>query len=115
MQALTERMAAAGYVLAYMKARKMKTVDLFTHHATVDNPHEFGLNLGMFRYDPDAPHHMGEPKPIFASFAAMDTEKEPEAVEKARAFIGEELFDFLLEPSILYGERDTSRDGEFGA
>ena len=114
MQALTERMAAAGYVLAYMKARKMKTVDLFTHHATVDNPHEFGLNLGMFRYDPNAPHHLGEPKPIFASFEAMETEGEAEAVQKARAFIGPELFDFLLDPPLLYGERDTSQDDAFG-
>ena len=114
MQALTERMAAAGYVLAYMKARKMKTVDLFTHHATVDNPHEFGLNLGMFRYDPSAPHHLGEPKPIFASFEAMETEGEAEAVQKARAFIGPELFDFLLDPPLLYGERDTSQDDAFG-
>jgi len=115
MQALTEQMAAAGYVLAYLKARKMKTVDLFTHHATVDNPHEFGLNLGMFRYDPNAPHHLGAPKPIFESFAAMETPREAEAVRKARAFIGGELFDFLLDPPLLRGERDTSRDNEFGA
>ena len=115
MQALTERMAAAGYVLAYLKARKMKTVDMFTHHATVDNPHEFGLNLGMFRYDPKAPHHIGEPKPIFESFAAMETEKESETIENARNFIGPELFDFLLNPPLLYGERDTSQDGAFGA
>ena len=115
MQALTERMAAAGYVLAYLKARKMKTVDMFTHHATVDNPHEFGLNLGMFRYDPKAPHHIGEPKPIFESFAAMETEKESETIENARNFIGPELFDFLLNPPLLYGERDTSQDDAFGA
>ncbi len=115
MQALTERMAAAGYVLAYLKARKMKTVDLFTHHATVDNPHEFGLNLGMFRYDPDAPNHMGEPKPIFESFLAMETEKEADAIAKARAFIGEELFDYLLKPPLVRGERDTSQDSAFGA
>ena len=114
-QALTERMAAAGYVLAYLKARRMKTVDMFTHHSTVDNPHEFGLNLGMFRYDPDAPYHLGEPKPIFESFAAMETDKEAEAIAKARVFIGEELFDFLLDPPILHGERDRSHDGEFGA
>ncbi len=115
MQALTEKMAAAGYVLAYLKARNMKTVDMFTHHATTDNPREFGLNLGMFRYDPDAPHHMGEPKPIFASFEAMDTDAEAEAVESARSFIGEELFDFLLSPPILYADRDTSQDDAFGA
>ena len=114
MQALTEKMAAAGYVLAYLKARRMKTVDMFTHHATVDNPREFGLNLGMFRYDPDAPHHMGEPKPIFASFAAMETDAEAETVQKARAFIGEELFDFLLDPPLLYADRDASQDDAFG-
>ena len=115
LQAMTEKMAAAGYVLAYMKARNMKTVDLFTHHATVDNPHEFGLNLGMFRYDPNAPHHIGEPKPIFESFAAMETDREAEAVAKAREFIGAELFDFLLDPPLLYGDRDTSQDDAFGA
>ena len=115
MQALTEKMAAAGYVLAYMKARNMKTVDMFTHHATVDNPKEFGLNLGMFRYDANAPHHMGKAKPIFASFTAMETEKEKEAVQSARSSIGEDLFDFLLDPPLVYGDRDTSQDDAFGA
>lgn len=115
MKDLTEKMAAAGYVLAYMKARNMKTVDLFTHHSTVDNPREFGLNLGMFRYDPNAPYHIGEPKPIFESFLAMDTEREAEAVSKARAFIGPELFDYLLDPPLLLGDRDTSDDDAFGA
>ena len=115
MKKLTERMAAAAYVLAYLKARNMRTVDMFTHHATVDNPREFGLNLGMFRYDPDAPYHMGEPKPIFDSFVAMETEKEAEAIAQARMFIGEELFDYLLSPQLTFGDRDTSQDDAFGA
>lgn len=114
MKNITERYAAAGYVLAYMKARKMKTVDMFTHHAFIDNPHEFGLNLGMFRYDPAKPYNRGEPKPIFESFKAMESPDEPEAVKKARDFIGHELFDYLLDPPVVYGERDTSKDGEFG-
>ena len=71
-------------MLAYMKARNMKCVDMFTHHACVDNPHEFGLNLGIFRYDPEAPEGVGEPKPIFESLMAMDTPDEAAAVEKAR-------------------------------
>ena len=112
LQGLTEKMAAAGYVLAYMKARNMKTVDMLTHHACVDNPHEFGLNLGIFRHDPSG--GIGEPKPIFESFMAMDTENEPAVVEKARAFIGEELFDYLLDPPVVCGERDTSEDNLFG-
>ena len=104
LQALTEKQAAAGYVLAYMKARKLKTLDLFTHHSYIDNPHEFGLNLGIFRYDPTKPEHVGEPKPIFESFMAMDTPDEPAVVEKARAFIGEEMFDLVLNPTVLCGD-----------
>lgn len=114
LQKLTEKQAAAGYVLAYMKARNLKTLDLFTHHSYIDNPHEFGLNLGVFRYDPEKPDHKGEPKPIFESVKAMDTPDEPAVVEKARAFIGEDLFDYLLNPPILYGERDKSQDNAFG-
>ena len=83
----------AGVVLAYMKARNMKTVDMFTHHSSVDNPGEFGLNLGLIR-------HNGEPKPDYYAFMAMDTEKEHEYVARARARIGEDLFDYLLSPEI---------------
>ncbi len=114
LQSLTERMAEAGYVLAYLKARQMKTVDMLMHHAYVDNPHEFGLNLGIRRYDPNAPHHAGEKKPIYYAVRDMDTERETERVEKARAFIGAELFDYLLHPPVEYGDRDMSKDSEFG-
>ncbi len=114
LQSLTEKMAEAGYVLAYLKAKNMKTVDMFMHHAYTDNPHEFGLNLGIRRFDPNAPHHAGEKKPIWYAVCDMDTERESERIQKARAFIGEELFDYLLNPPIEYGNRDTSKDNEFG-
>jgi len=114
LQSLTEKMAEAGYVLAYLKAKNMKTVDMFMHHAYTDNPHEFGLNLGIRRFDPNAPHHAGEKKPIWYAVCDMDTEREPARIEKSRAFIGEELFDYLLNPPIEYGDRDTSKDNEFG-
>ncbi len=103
-QSITEKQAAAAYVLAYLKTRNMGIVDMMTHHSTIDNPGEFGLNLGIFRYDPTKPECVGEPKPIFESFKAMDTPDEPAAVEKARAFIGEEIFDLLLDPPIIVGE-----------
>ena len=115
LQSLTERMAEAGYVLAYLKARQMKTVDMMMHHSYVDNPHEFGLNLGIRRWDANAPRHAGEKKPIYYAVQDMDTPAEPERVKKARAFIGDELFDYLLNPPILCGDRDTSKDSEFGA
>lgn len=109
----TERMGYAGYVLAYMKARNMKTVDMFTHHSMVDNPREFGLNLGMFRYDKSKPGHLGEPKPVFSAYQAMDTPDESEAVRKAKEIIGDELFEYLLHPPVEHGERDKSKDQEF--
>ncbi len=114
LQELTEQQAAAGYVLAFMKARKMKTCDMFTHHAYIDSPHEFGLNLGMFRYDASKPNGRGEAKPVYASIKAMETPDEPAAVEKARDVIGPALFDYLLDPPLLYGDRDTSEDNAFG-
>ena len=103
-QSITEKQAAAAYVLAYMKSRNMGIVDMMTHHACIDNPHEFGLNLGIFRFDPTKPEHVGEPKPIFESFLAMDTPDEPAVVEKARAFIGEEMFDLVLNPTVFCGD-----------
>ena len=80
-------------MLEYMKARNMKTVDMFTHHSSVDNAGEFGLNLGLIRHD-------GTPKPDYYAFMALDTEKEPEYVAKAKARIGEDLFEYLLHPVI---------------
>jgi hypothetical protein len=93
----------AGIVLAYMKARNMKTVDMFTHHSSVDNPGEFGLNLGLI-------HHGGKPKPDYYAFMAMDTDKEPEYVEKARKRIGDDLFDYLLHPVIAEAPRPADDD-----
>ena len=37
-----------------------------------------------------------------------------DAVAKARAVIGDELFDYLLVPPLQYGDRDTSQDNAFG-
>ncbi len=91
------KQAAAGYVLEYLKARNMKTVDMMANHSYLDNLHEFGLNLGIFRYDPDAPHRRGG-KPIAAAVKAMDTPEEEIAILFAREIISAELFDYLLHP-----------------
>ena len=110
---ITEEWAAAAYTLAYMKARNMKTLDLFTHHAYRDNPHEFGLNLGIRRFDADAPGTLGERKPIYYAVEDMDTAREADRIEQAKKIIGEKLFDYLLHPPIETGERDGSKDGDF--
>ena len=108
---LMQKHAAAGYVLSFLKARQMKTVDMMTHHSTVDNPHEFGLYLGIYKYDPDKPFHRGEPKPIAAMVKAMDTPYEDCAVAFAREVIGDVLFDYLLNPpEIVESGEDFSND-----
>lgn len=109
--AFSEKQGAAAYCLAYQKVKKLPTIDLMTHHAYVDNRHEFGLNLGIRRLnDDDTP---GEAKPIFYVIRDMDTDKEPERIAEARAFIGPELFDSLLNPQITYGDPDLSKLSEF--
>ncbi len=110
---LMKKQAAAGYVLSFMKARNMKTVDMMTHHSTIDNPHEFGLNLGIYEYDENAPYHKGKAKPIENMVRAMDTPYEGACIEYARQVIGEEMFDYLLNvPEIVNEPEDLSN--EFG-
>lgn len=109
---ITEKQAAAAYILAYMKSRNMGIVDMMTHHNFVDNPHEFGLNLGIYRHDPTKPGSLGEPKPIVESIKAMDSPDEDRAVEMARAFIGEELFDLVLNAPEVIG--DENRENILG-
>ena len=114
LQGMTEKQAAAAYCLAYLKARKIPTLDLFTHHSYLDNPHEFGLNLGIRRYDPAVSDHVGERKPIYETIRDMDTDREPECILRAREFIGAELFDYLLDPPLHHGDADRSSDTDFG-
>ena len=113
---LTEAMAEAAYVLAYLKARAIDTVDMMMHHSYLDNPHEFGLNLGIRRYDPSKPDKVGEPKPIYEAVRDMDTEREPARTAKARAYIGGELFDYLLNPPEIAGDpvHDPNAPPAFG-
>lgn len=111
---LTERQAAAAYCLAYLKARAIETCDLFTHHAYLDNPHEFGLNLGIRRYDASVHDHVGEKKPIYESIMDMDSPREAERVRISRDFIGHDLFDYLLSPPLTHADADTSAENDFG-
>lgn len=111
---LTELQGAHAYCLAYLKIRNQPTIDLFTHAWAVDNPHEFGLNLGLRRfggYGENGEFLPGEPKPIYYVVRDMDTPAEKLRIADARTFIGPLLFDELLSPTILRGERDTSNDG----
>ena len=114
LQTVTEDMGEAGYVLAYLKARAIPTVDMLTHHAYIDNPHEFGLNLGVRRYEPNTADHLGQAKPIYQAIRDMDTEQEPERIAKARTYVGPDVFDYLRRPPLVVAERDRDTLSDFG-
>ena len=111
---LREKQAAAGFTLAYLKARNMGTVDMMYNHTFVDNPHEFGLNLGMHDYDENAPDHVGRAKPLAAAFRAMETPGEEAAIAFAREIVGDDMFEYMLHPDILCGDPDTASETDFG-
>ena len=43
----------------------------------------------------------------------MDTPAEAKRIEEARAFIGPELFDALLNPEIQHGEGEANKEGDY--
>lgn len=101
----TEKQCAAAYALAYQKIDQLPDIDMFMYHAYADNPHEFGLHLGLRRRNPDG--SVGEPRPIYYCMRDMGTEREGEWIQKARSFIGDELYERLLHPVIYAGERQS--------
>ena len=110
----TEYEAAHGYCLAYLKIRNLPTIDMFLHYSYMDNPWEFGLNLGIRRfrgYDEKGGQIAGEPKPIYWVLRDMDTPAEAGRIRAARDFIGPELFDRLLDPPEITEALDHSRKG----
>jgi len=103
-----------GYVLAYQKMKKLSTIDMFLHHNYLDNPGEFGLNLGIrscLGYDENMKIIPGPRKPICEAIAALDTEREEAMIEEARQFIGAEIFDYLLNPPAVTEALDHSKGG----
>lgn len=110
----SELQGAHAYCLAYLKIRNQPTIDMFLHHAYIDNPGEFGLNLGIRRfggYKEDGGLIPGEPKPIYYVMRDMDTPAETQRVGEARAFIGAPLFDRLLNPPPVAPDIDRSKGG----
>ena len=101
-------------MLAYQKMKKLGTIDMFLHHNYVDGPWEFGLNLGIRYcdgYDANGHEIIAARKPICEAIAAMDTEREEEMVAEARAYIGAEIYDYMMDPPEVLEKVDHSKDG----
>jgi hypothetical protein len=73
---------AAAYCYAYYKTERLDGIDAFILHRHVDHPSEGGLNLGLWRRDPQIK------KPIYEVFRAADTPEWKKAFEFALPIIG---------------------------
>ncbi|MHB9033088.1 MAG: DUF5722 domain-containing protein, partial [Anaerolineae bacterium] len=112
--ARTEELGFAAYCLAYKKIEKQPAIESFIYHAYMDNPHEFGLNLGLRKWG-GKPGVAGEPKPAWYAMRDMGTAREAAAIARAKSIIGEQVWEENLNPQVKTGDRDTTKESEFGA
>lgn len=107
----TEQQGAAAYILAYQKMKRLPGILWMTHHAYLDNPKEFGLNLGIRERKADGTP--GRKRPIYEAMRDMGTEREEEKVAWAREFIGEALYQQLECPTVHECDEDKSKEMDF--
>ena len=116
----TEEQGAYAFVLAYLKLRKNPAIDAFLIHRYIDIPfnQEYGLNLGLRRClgYADEEHLVNIPGPrkmICQAIAAMDTPQEDAWIRAARAYIGPDLFDAILNPPPVEAGSQKKADANF--
>ena len=103
----SENKGAYAFVLLWQKLKRCPTVEQFLINRYTDMPlgDEGGLHLGL-RYEKgyaDAEHlfiNPGDYKKISYAIRDLGTEKEQKWIAEARAYIGEDLFDSLLNPAL---------------
>lgn len=95
-----ENLQAAAYALAFWRMRQMPELEAFHLHRHVDHLREGGLRLGLWSADasamperPDKPLHKVK---IHEVFAAMGTDREPEAIAFAEEIIGQPFEAFAV-------------------
>lgn len=103
----SENKGAYAFMLLWEKMKRCPAVEQFLINRYTDMPlsDESGLHLGL-RYErgyADDEHlfiHPGDYKRISYAIRDLGTEAEARWIAEARAYIGEELFDSLLEPTL---------------
>jgi len=83
-----ERVQAAAYCYAWRKVANLKGIDAFILHRQVDNVGEGGLNLGLWRRDPDTTSKPSGKRPIYEAFRLADTPHWKQAFKFALPIIG---------------------------
>ena len=84
-ESLRDQAACMAYLWKKMEA--LDSVSMFHVHNWVDNRHEGGLRIGLRRFPDDEEDPHGK-KSVWYVFQALDTDKEAEATEFAKAVIG---------------------------
>lgn len=103
----SESKGAYAFILLWEKLKKCPAVEQFLINRYTDMPEndESGLHLGL-RYEngyADAEHlfiHPGDYKKISYAIRDLGSVAEQRWIDEARAYIGEALFDSLLNPSL---------------
>ena len=84
---------AAAYCFAWRKIVNLKGVDAFILHRQVDNGGEGGLNLGLWRREPDSVCTPSTKRPMYNVFCLADTPYWKQAFEFALPIIGIDSWD----------------------
>ena len=83
-----EKAQAAGYCYAYYKIARLESIDAFILHRHVDHGGEYGLNLGLWRREPNSVCTPLSKKRIYDVFRLADTPQWKEAFAFALPVIG---------------------------
>lgn len=87
---------AAAYCYAYRKVEAIAGIDSFIYHRHVDHSQEGGLNLGLWRRQPNSIATPDSQKPIYRVFQQADTSDWPQAFDFARSIIGINRWEEIL-------------------
>lgn len=79
---------AAAFCYAYRKVEAISGIDSFIYHRHVDHSKEGGLNLGLWRRQPNSISNPDTQKPIYRVFETADTPDWPQTFDFARSIIG---------------------------
>jgi hypothetical protein len=79
---------AAAYCYAWRKIVDLNGIDAFILHRQVDNRGEGGLNLGLWRREPDSDATPSTPRPIYNVFLKADTAQWKAAFQFALPILG---------------------------
>ena len=84
-----EIIQAAAFAYAWVRVNREPGIDAFIYYRQADNPHEGGLNLGLWWSPQSNPHgHTMQKKKIYDVFKAADTDHWRDAFQFALPIIG---------------------------